>query len=88
MLLGRPNFARDVFCFLLADLPGRVIVVRANVIGGVIGGVHGPLHRPGECRGLVRLHPLQDDLLTLDDVVELEMPHRRMASQLLCKPCS
>ena len=47
MLLGRPNFARDLVCFLLADLPGRVIVVRANVIGGVVGGVHGPLHRPG-----------------------------------------
>ena len=76
MLLGRANFARDVVCFLLADLPGRVIVIRGNVIGGVIGGVHGPLHRPGECRGLVRLDPLQDDLLTLDDVVELEMPHR------------
>ncbi len=88
MLLGRPNSARDVICFLLADLPGRVIVARTNVIGGVIGGVHGPLHRPGERRGLVRLHPIQDDLLTLDEVVELEMPHRCMPSQLLCKPCS
>lgn len=87
MLLGRPNFAHDVIRLLLADLPGRVIVIRDIIIGGVIGSVHGPLHRPGECRGLVRLHPLQDDLLTLDEVVEPEMPHRRMANQLSRKPC-
>jgi hypothetical protein len=87
MLLGRPNFAHDVVRFLLADLPGGVIVVRDFIIDGVIGSVHGPLHRTGECRGLVRLHPLKDDLMTLDNVVEPEMPHSCMANQLPRQPC-
>jgi hypothetical protein len=48
-LLARPNFARDVICLPLADLPGRGIVVLAGVSCGVIGRVHGPFHRSSEC---------------------------------------
>ena len=80
---ARPRIDADP----LRDRVGRVarhvlVGLLGAVFAGVVRRVDGAMQRVGEIRRLALLDPLEDDVVALDDVVEPQMPDRRLPCQL------